>query len=200
MRSCLGNALILSTLVFVQPDEAHSDELFGFVQITCAPEISYFSIRRFQISDLPHKGPFLSEGLRAGRPQIDALQRKYGIYSSKSLSDTPVDCVIPPIDSVPGWSPKLTSGYSARVVGRVETNSDKSSYRDMVDEAEVFLNGKSIGKLWLNPYGFTSGTNSIEISSGQPDLTETRCDSPESELLDKPLVCKESLIRLSPPK
>ena len=173
---------------------AHSDELFGFVQITCAPEISYFAVKRFQISNLPHMGPFLSEGLRAGQPKIHILQQKYGIYTSASLSEHAFECVIPPVKPVPGWSPRLTSGYTARVVGHVDTNSEKTTYRQIVDEAEIFLNDKSIAKLWLNPYGFTSGTNSIEISSGQPNLTEVECTLPEFESGDKTQSCKESSI------
>jgi hypothetical protein len=159
-----------------------------------APEISYFAVRRFQISDLPYKGPFLNEGLRAGKPQIEALQQKYGIYTSSSLSQHPFECVIPSIKPVPGWSPRPTSGYTAKVVGHVDTDSEKTSYRQIIDEAEIFLSGKSIAKLWLNPYGFTTGTSSIEISAGQPDLRKVECALPESETSDGTQRCKETWI------
>ena len=47
------------------PAVAVGDELYGFVQIACVPEIGYFSIRKFQVYNLPNKAPFLTEGFVA---------------------------------------------------------------------------------------------------------------------------------------
>lgn len=183
MRFCSRQVPTALLLLCVLSTGVRADELWGFVQITCAPEISYFSVRRFQIYNPPSMGPYLSEGLSAGEAQIEALQKKYGIYSSDSLSKHPFECVIPPIKPILGWDATLTPGYTARVVGHVDTDDSKTSYRQMVNNAEVFLNGKPIGALHLNPYGLTHGTSSVEISSGaQPDLVQIVCALPDDTI------------------
>ena len=182
MRSCVKFTLLVAMMVCGQSNSVRADELWGFVQITCAPEISYFAVKRFQIYNPPHKGPYLSEGLSAGQAQIEALQKKYGIYTSDSLSKHPFECVIPPIKPVPGWDASLTRGYTAKVAGHVNSDDSKTSYRQIIDNVEVFLDGKSVGTLGLNPYGFTVGTSSVEISSGQqPDLIQIVCALPEDD-------------------
>ena len=58
-------ALILVSAVGIAlswTDQAHADEPWFFAQITCAPELGYFSIRKILIMNLPHGGPYLSNG------------------------------------------------------------------------------------------------------------------------------------------
>jgi hypothetical protein len=208
MRYWIRRILLTLVGICVLSDSTRADENWGFVQITCAPEISYFAIRRFQIYNPPNMGPYLSEGLTAGEAQIEALQKKYGIYDSSSLSKHPYECVIPPIKPVPGWSPHPTNGFTAKVVGNVETDDTKTSYREIIDNVEVFLNGNSLNKLHLNPYGFTSGTSSIEISAGaQPDLVQIVCALPDNVLINDRTVgdgemshCKETYVHADSPK
>jgi hypothetical protein len=73
-------AALSSAALFSAAATATADNLYGFVQITCAPEIGYFSIRKFQIYNLPHKGPFLTEGLSPGRSPIATLQQGAGKF------------------------------------------------------------------------------------------------------------------------
>jgi hypothetical protein len=194
--------LLAATTFCALRSGARADEQWGFVQITCAPEISYFAVKRFQIYNPPNMGPYLSEGLSAGEAQIKTLQKKYGIYSSDSLSKHPFECVIPPIKPVPGWGAHVASGFTAKVVGHIDTDDTKTSYRQIIDNVEVFRDGNSVSKLHLNPYGFTVGTSSVEISSGtQPDLIQIVCALPDNVLINDRMVgdgeisrCKETWV------
>jgi len=135
-------------------DSAHADEAWSFVQITCAPELGYFSIRRFFVMDLPHMGPYLTEGLDPGATVVAALQRKNGIFDSKSLQDNPFDCSIPSVQAVQGWGDGHP-GFEVRVVGHLDKISDMIS-----PYTEVFLQGKGLGNIFLNGGG---NIDSIEV-------------------------------------
>ncbi len=208
MRLWTRRVLLALVTLCTLPTGARADTNWGFVQITCAPEISYFAVRRFQVYNLPNMGPYLTEGLTAGEAQTETLRKKYGIYSSYDLSKHPYECVIPPIKPVLGWSPRETVGFTVKVVGNIDTDDSKTSYRQITDNAEVFLEGKSIGRLHLNPYGFRGGTSSIEISSGaSPDLVQIVCALPDNMITNDRGVgdgevsrCKETWIHPDPPK
>jgi hypothetical protein len=130
MQIWTRRVLLVLIMLCALPANVRADTNWGFVQITCAPEISYFAVRRFQVYNLPNMGPYLSEGLSPGEAQIEALQKKYGIYSSYDLSKHPYECVIPPIKPVPGWSPHETIGFTIRVVGNIDADDSKTSYRN----------------------------------------------------------------------
>jgi hypothetical protein len=134
---------------------AHADDLYYFAQVTCAPELGYFSIRRFLILDLPSKGPYLTEGLEPGPAAVAALQRKYGIFDSKGLQDDPFECSLPPVQAAPGWEPKSRPAYKIRVVGHFDQSSGTT-----IAYVQVFLDGKSIGYILLNG---GERTDSIEV-------------------------------------
>lgn len=163
-RSLLAHAI----RVFVLPllllfvgaiHSARADEVWDFAQITCVPELGYFSIRRFSILDLPHMGPYLTEGLEPGPVVVKALKRKYGIFDSESLQANPFECSIPEVQAVQGWGDGHP-GYNVRVVGHLDKNSQESDYHMIADNAEVFLHGKSLGFVVLN---LTEGIESIEV-------------------------------------
>jgi hypothetical protein len=186
--------LLVGTMLSAPVGLAQADELFGFVQITCAPEIGYFAIRRFEISDLPHGGPFLTDGRHAGNAALQALQKKHGIYTSGGLMEHPFECAIPAVKPASGSGSSTLSGFVARVVGHLDQNSQESTYKKIVDDAEVLLDGRSIATLGLNPYGFTVGTSSIEIAQGQPDLVKIECSLPNEILSETKLTCSETFI------
>jgi hypothetical protein len=125
----------------------HADEAWDFVQITCAPELGYFSIRRFFVMNLPSKGPYLTEGLDPGPAAVATLQRKNGIFDAKSLQDNPAECAIPAVSATQGWNDGRPS-YSARVVGHLYKIDDLIS-----PVAEVFFQGKSLGNIYTNGGG-----------------------------------------------
>jgi hypothetical protein len=155
-----GCFLALLLLIFSSAvHSAHADELWDFAQITCAPELGYFSIRRISILDLPHMGPYLTEGLEPGPAVVTTLQRKYGIFDSDSLQANPFECSIPEAPAVQGRGDGHP-GYKVRVIGHLDKNSQESSYSMIADNAEIFLQEKSLGLVVLN---LTEGTDSIEV-------------------------------------
>jgi hypothetical protein len=155
LTRCSGCFLASLLLVFSSAfHSSHANEAWSFVQITCAPELGYFSIRRFFVMDLPNMGPYLTEGLNPGRAAVAALQRKNGIFDSESLRDSPFDCSIPAVQAVQGWGDGH-SGYEVRVVGHIDKVSDLIS-----PYTTVFLQGKSLGNIFLNGGG---NIDSIEV-------------------------------------
>jgi hypothetical protein len=152
LSGCFLASLLLISSSAVH--SAHADEAWSFVQITCAPELGYFSIRRFFVMDLPHMGPYLTEGLDPSPTVVAALQRKNGIFDSESLRDNPFDCSIPSFQVTPGWN-EGRPGYEVRVVGHLDKISDMIS-----PYTEVFLQGKGLGNIFLNGGG---NIDSIEV-------------------------------------
>jgi hypothetical protein len=63
-RSVASVLSMLVTIALCSP--AHADYPWMFAQMVCAPSLGYFSIRRITIMNLPHKGPYLTEGLEPG--------------------------------------------------------------------------------------------------------------------------------------
>jgi hypothetical protein len=39
-----------------------ADDAAGFVQLSCTPELGLFSVRRFQVQNIPESGPYLIDG------------------------------------------------------------------------------------------------------------------------------------------
>jgi hypothetical protein len=153
-RLRFGFLAVLSLTMALSVRPLRADEAWSFVQITCAPELGYFSIRRFFVMDLPNMGPYLTEGLNPGRAAVAALQRKNGIFDSESLRDNPFDCSIPSVQAVQGWGDGHP-GYEVRVVGHIDKVSDLIS-----PYTTVFLQGKSLGNIFLNGGG---NIDSIEV-------------------------------------
>lgn len=174
---------VLSLTMASSVHSAHADEAWSFVQITCAPELGYFSIHRFFVMNPPYMGPYLTEGLEAGPAVVAALQRKNGIFDSESLRDNPFDCSIPAVQAVQGWHDSRP-GYEVRVVGHVDKISDLIS-----PYTEVFLQGKSLGNISLNGGGnidsievWNDGALEVRICQEKPDIsaaytTEAVCRS-----------------------
>ncbi|HLG48183.1 MAG TPA: hypothetical protein VKY24_18210 [Reyranella sp.] len=140
-------ALSVCLSATADPRAALADSFTSFVQIACAPELGYFSIRRFGLSLSPQ--------------YIDRLQgstsgaiNSQGIYVEPALEKAPVEC-------------NLTVGAKTvrlRAAGVYkDLNKDTSSYRFIVDKIEVTANGKPLGDLFLNPFGFQAGIDFMEV-------------------------------------
>jgi hypothetical protein len=159
MRSTLLLILAIG-VALLTGGPALSDEPWGFVQITCAPELRYFAIRRFVMMNPPFKGQYLTEGLDPGPAVVSALETKYGIFDSKRLKEQPFECAIP------RFEPNARPGFKVRIIGHLDENSAQTSYCRIVDDVEIFLDGRRIALMGLNPCGFASGPDLLEINGG----------------------------------
>jgi len=156
--------------------QARADEPWNFVQITCVPELGYFSIRKILIMNLPHKGPYLTDGFTAPASAVSALQSKYRIFEGQALSTHPLTCIIPHLDVASGWEQER-EGFEVKVVGHFDekNNSPESSYCRMTDSVEVLVNGKSSGSIVLNPCENGPMLVSVEVSHDGVELAIRRC-------------------------
>jgi hypothetical protein len=177
--------LLMSSIASTRADDAT-----GFVQLSCVPELGLFSARRFQVPDIPALGPFLTDGLKPDAAVVKALQQRYGIYDSRALKQIPFECRIPSLPAAPGWRSEVP-GFDVRVSGHFDENSLTGSYRQMADDAEIFLNGQSLGFVPLNPYGFTVQNSSIDISQQEHRLNIRKCAVVVGSVDGSQLVCSE---------
>ncbi len=184
--------VLVAAICSLLPQTVAADELSGFVQMTCAPEIGYFSIRRFQVANLPKNGRYLTEGLIPGQSAVEALQKKYGVYDSRSLKNHPYECSIPAFKLTPGWGAGEMTGFSIRVSGHLDVNSNATTYQSIADNAEVFLNGKSVALIGLNPHGFMLGVSSLAISQENPGLNLSKCSVAPHSIDGSNLECSNS--------
>jgi hypothetical protein len=161
---------------------ARADEPRSFVQITCAPELGYFSIRRFTIMNVPPKGPYLTEGFEPATEVVIGVEHKYGIFESEGLQARPFECSIPALSAIPGWE-RARHGFTVRVLGHLDKDSQETSYCRIRDDAEVVFNGKSIGLIGLNPCR-SAVLDSIEIAHDGVGLAITKCEVPYDSSLD----------------
>lgn len=174
-RLRFGFLAVLSLTMALSIRPLRADEMRGFVRIACAPELGYFSIRRVLIMDLLHMGPYLTEGLEPGPTVVTALQRKYGVFDSGSLRDNPFECSIPEVQAVQGWHGSQP-GYKVRVVGYRAKNGQEGDYHMIANDAEVFLQGKSLGRLVLN---LPDGIDLIEVWHDDVSLQVRTCEIPQ---------------------
>jgi hypothetical protein len=178
-KSMYGSALTLILIVGIASTgtgRAQADEPWNFAQITCVPELGYFSIRKILIMNLPHKGPYLTEGSTAPPSVVNAVQSKYRIFDSEALSAHPVTCTIPHLDAASGWEQER-EGFEVKVVGHFDENknSQESSYCRMTDSVEVRVNGKSSGSIMLNPCENGPMLVSVEVAHDGVELAIRRC-------------------------
>jgi hypothetical protein len=175
--ACLLGLLILGPGL----GSAQADELYGFVQSTCVPEIGYFSIRRFQLVNLPHEHPYAFPLSRTPEAlsRLSALGARYGIYDSGLLQSRPLECDLPvnvPPRSGTGGRPVV----KVRVVGVYDDNNGQAtSERQIKDYVDVFAGSALVGRLFLNSYGFAAyGTDLIEIAGNGLRLEANLCSRP----------------------
>jgi hypothetical protein len=179
------------TLALCNP--AHADYPWMFVHIVCAPTLGYFSIRRITIMNLPNKGPYLTDGLEPGAGISAALRRDNLIFDSEGLKTEPFMCSVPGFTPPPGWGGPPRASFKVEVVGHHDRNSGESSYCNIADNAEVFLNGKSLGLIPLNPCASGDTPVIIEVAHNGVELIVNKCVLPS--IFEAPsgnkIVCNE---------
>ncbi len=170
--SLTGVAALLLCLV---GGAAQADEPWSFVQITCAPELSYVSVQRFTVMNPPSPGRYLS-GHVASPAAVRAIQVKYGMFDSESLKAHPFVCTIPPVPPIQGYD-NARPGFAVRVEGRYEKPPDSvSDYAQMLDEVDISLNGRPLGRMGLNPAGIEIGPDTVSVAPNGVGLTVIVCE------------------------
>jgi hypothetical protein len=194
MRSRIVASVLSLSVTLALCFPAHADYPSMFAQVVCAPTLGYFSIRRITIMNLPNKGPYLTEGLEPGPGVNEALRRDNLIFDSDGLEREPFTCSIAAFKSPPGYGERERAGFDVKVIGHLDRHSEESSYCRIVDNAEVFLNGKSIGLVVLNPCKSGETTVSIEVAHDGVELAVEKCVEPS--IFDDPgnnhIVCNDS--------
>jgi hypothetical protein len=179
MMRMRGLVLTLSMLGTMAPSfPVHADEPWMFAQIVCAPTLGYFSIRRITIMNLPKKGPYLTEGLEPGAGVAAALRRSNLIFDSEGLQSEPFTCSIPGFTAPAGWGGEKRAAFDVRVIGHRDRNSQESSYCMIADNAEVFLNGRRVGLIPLNPCKSGDTLLGIDVAHNGVELEVTKCVEP----------------------
>jgi hypothetical protein len=175
---------------------ARADYPFMFAQVTCAPTLGYFSIRRMTIMNLPKKGPYLTEGLEAGPGIAEALRRESRIFDSDGLEHEPFSCSIAKFKSPTGWGAEERPGFDVKVIGHLDRDSDQGSYCRIANNAEVIINGKGIGRIVLNPCKDGETTVSIEVAHDGVKLMVKKCVEPSifDDPTEKQIICSETPI------
>lgn len=187
--------LVLFGIALACGDRAQADEPWSFAQITCVPKLGYFSIRKLEIMNLPHMGPFLTEG-RVQPDAMSTLQNKHHMFLSEGLRTNPFTCRIPPLEAVPGWEGPR-EGFEVSIIGHhdAEHNNEQSSYCHMIDDVEIIANGKSLGLMVLNPCDDGSpDLKSVEIAHDGVQPLVRRCthrSSPDEAVGVEQLICAE---------
>jgi hypothetical protein len=96
--------------------------------------------------------------------------------------------------SPPGYGERERAGFEVKVIGHLDRHSEESSYCRIADNAEVILNGKSIGLIVLNPCKSSETTLSIEVAHDGVELAVKKCVEPS--IFDDPasnkMVCSET--------
>jgi hypothetical protein len=194
MRAWLVGLVVSLSVAVAACTPARADYPWMFAQLTCAPTLGYFSIRRITIMNLPNKGPYLTEGLQPGPGIAEALRRENRIFDSDGLEREPFTCSIAKFKSPTGWGAEERPGFDVKVVGHLDRHSEETTYCRIVDNAEVFLNGKSIGLIVLNPCKNGETAISIEVAHDGVQLVAKKCVEPSDfdDPTGKQIVCTES--------
>ena len=197
-----SSVLLTFGLLMATIGGTRADDAAGFVQLSCTPELGLFSVRRFQVPNIPELGPYLADGWKPEVAIVRALQQKYGIYDSRSLKRTPFECRIPSLPAASGRRGEVP-GFDVKVSGHVDerqrhSDSSTGSYRTMADDAEIFLNGRSLGLVPLGPYGFTVENSSIDISQQEHGLNIRKCAVSVGSIDGSQLICSDKFLENQP--
>jgi hypothetical protein len=196
MRAWIAGLVTSLSVAVSTCGPARADEPWMFAQVTCAPTLGYFSIRLITIMNLPQMGPYLTEGLNPSANVREALRRENGIVDSDSLKREPFTCSVAEFKPPTGWGAVERPAFDVKVIGHLDGYSEETSYCRIVDNAEVFLDGKSIGLLVLNPCKNGERLISIEVAHDGVQLAVKKCVEPSifDDPTEKQTVCTESPI------
>jgi hypothetical protein len=149
---------------------ASADQMLGLVQITCAPEAKYFSIRRFLLVNPPRPPGGDYQSL------LSTVESKYRFYTAIQLKAAPVEC-----DLTGGAGPANQPDQQRRLRLRVQGFYDDQGGqapgpRQIVNNVEVSADGKALGRLYLNAFGYMPDESDlIEVLYNGIDFWVERC-------------------------
>jgi hypothetical protein len=137
---------------------ALADQFYSVVHITCAPEIGYFAARRFMLVNPP------AESDQQIKSLLTKIAAAHGIYTAVALKDAPLECDLV-LGAKAANQPDQKQPLRLRVQGIFNNqNGQATSYRQITEQVEVSAEGKVLGRLLLNPYGFEVGpTDLMEV-------------------------------------
>jgi hypothetical protein len=170
-------ALLLAAAA--SPRAAMADSIISFVQITCAPELNYFSIRRFHV---PSPGfDFVDRLSKSQRTTLNPL----GIYTRSALEKAPFECDLIVATATGGKEP-----LRIRAVGFFkDLNVGTYSDRFISDYVEVSADGKKLGALGLNYHGFTAGYDLLEMFVDGTAVDVRKCSYDEFLAVPPTTIC-----------
>jgi hypothetical protein len=187
-----GRALVLAACVAalqLSPAPARADYPFPFVQITCAPDLHYVSVRRLIVENAAgYNFIHLIRGRAATQTQNEQRNQ---IFTSRSLAEHPVACDIPAAMTRSG--PR--EAVSVTVGAKVDPPS-KDATAEGADEVTVDSAGKRLAAISMGLKYQASGVDSIELYANGVGLTVRTCSFDEGS--DTQLTCKSR--DLPPPK
>jgi hypothetical protein len=160
----LAGVVFLSAVAVMLPHRASADEYWPLFQITCIPDLNYFSIRNFGIANTPSE--FIwgypdekdavhtrEESLAHKDQQLRLLETAYGIYTAERLQKQPYECLTRAGKEVAGQPLKV------RVAGKYVAPSAEHCQGAGIHVAHVTINDRDIG--------------SLSVGNGCPETTET---------------------------
>jgi len=143
-------AVVLSFLLAATAQEraASADQMLGLVQVTCAPEANYFSIRRFLLVNPPRSPGGDYQSL------LSTVASKYSFYTAIQLKASPVECDLT-AGAEPANQPDQRRRLKLRVQGFYDDQAGQApGPRQIVANVEVSADGKPLGRLYLNAFGY----------------------------------------------
>jgi hypothetical protein len=150
-RACSRYVLLLLGCVLcvaAKPPPASADQFLGLVQVTCAPEAGYFSIRRFVVV-----APPLEPG-RNYQSLLSTLASKREIHTARELKATAAECELPVGTGLPN-EPDRRPPLRIRVQGFYDDqNGQAAGARQIVENVEISAGVKPLGRLYLNTFGY----------------------------------------------
>ena len=165
---------------------AHADELYRFLQLTCAPRVHYFSARIIPIYNLPSNGPYRDKGLDASLKSRHALERESNLFDVINLTRHPSRCNLPYLEPKEGRGNQEEPATSINIVGHYKYHYNKKTGQDDVRDysVSVIVDGHERALLDLDENAESSSDiASVEVEDdGQAVLLRTcRVQSPPGE-------------------
>ena len=117
---------LLLAVIAVGPRPALADDGIGVVQVTCAPDVGYFAIRRFVLP------PFATnEQLQSLLPRLASAHR---IYTARQLKAAPADCDLLTVEA---GQPDRKRTTRVRAEGSFDGESDSTSPRRITNYVQI---------------------------------------------------------------
>lgn len=126
-------------VVAINPLAILADQPTGLVQITCVPEVGYFSARLFQVFTIPQKP------LKELRPLFSSIAGAHRIYTAVELEANPFEC-----DLAGGDGKRM----KIHALGHYDASSPAGGPRNIVNYVEITADQRPLGRLHIGfPWG-----------------------------------------------